>query len=185
MRTAPITLTLCAGTLLAAACVHQPRAFDKAYDSGQIAEAARIFDGDSALWRDQNALFRTAAARATPGNPIYDPARAHAELRVLLDRFPQSPHRVEALRLDALLSKIDRLTEQNRELEQNAATLAARIDSATNRLAEERRATLAATQAQSQLQADLRRTEAELKNVQQELERLKQIDLKLSRRRSR
>ena len=185
MRTLPIPLALCAALALTGGCAHQPDAFDKAFDSGQIAEAARIFDGDSSLQHDENALFRTAAARATPGYPIYDPGRAHAELRMLLDRFPQSPHRVDAMRLDALLTQIDRLSEQNRELEQNATTLAARIDSATSRVAEERRATLAATQAQAQLLADLRRTETELKSVQQELDRLKEIDLRLSRRKSR
>ncbi len=185
MHTTPSTLILCATVALGGGCAHHPGAFDREYDSGRFEEAARIFDEDSALWRNESALFRTAAARAMPGSPIYDPGRAHAELKTLLDRFPASPHRVEAIRLDALLTQIDRLTEENRSLNERASTLTARIDSATNRVAEERRAALAASQSQAQLQADLRRTEAELKSVQEELTRLKAIDLKLSRRKSR
>lgn len=176
-----VVAALAAG--LGAGCAHaHTDAFELAFDSGRIEEAARIFDGDSALWRDEKAFFRTATARAMPGSPIYDPAHAHAELQTFLTRFPQSEHRGEALRLDALLVDLERLTTQNRSLSLRADSLAdrldslsARSDSANARLAEQRRFSL-------QLQADLRRTEAELKSVQDELQRLKAIDLRLSRR---
>ncbi len=171
------------GTALGAACAHATGGpFDHAFDAGDYIEAARIFDSDSALWRNEAALFRTATARATPGGPVYDPARARAELQAFLEHFPRSEHRGEALRLDALLSQLQRLSEQNHALVLRADSLAlrtdslvVRVDSAGARAAEQRRAT-------TQLQADLRRTEAELKAVQEELARLKAIDLRLSRR---
>ncbi len=166
----------------AGACVHRVRPFQRAFDSGNVAEATRIFDRDTSLWRDEQALFRTAAARAMPGSPVYEPARAHAELQSFLALFPQSEHRGEALRLEALLTQIERLSHENRALALRADSLAARGDSLDARgdstgarLAEQRRTTL-------QLQADLRRTDAELKAVQEELARLKAIDLRLSRR---
>ncbi len=175
-------VALLAVTGMVGACAHGGGAFQRAYESGNVAEAARIFDHDSLLWRDPEALFRTASARAMPGSPVYDPTRAHAELQTFLALFPQSDHRADALRLDALLAQLQRLTNQNRALalrvDSFAArtdSLAARADSAGAHLAEQHRLTL-------QLQADLRRTEAELKAVQEELARLKAIDLRLSRR---
>ncbi len=171
------------GTALGGACAHaRGGPFDHAFDAGDYVEAARIFDADSALWRNEAALFRTATARAMPGSPVYDPARAHAELQSFLALFPQSDHRAEALRLSALLTQLEHLSNQNQTLALRADSIAARADSldvradsASARLAEQRRMTL-------QLQADLRRTEAELKAVQDELARLKAIDLRLSRR---
>ncbi len=164
------------------ACAHAGGPYQRAFERGDIMEAAHIFDQDSSLWHDEQALFHTASARAMPGSPVYDPARAHAELQAFLTLFPQSEHRGEALRLDALLTQLQRLANQNQALTLRADSLAARTDSldaradsAGARLAEQRRATL-------QLQADLRRTEAELKAVREELARLKAIDLRLSRR---
>ena len=165
-----------------AACAHAPSAFERALDDGRLVEAARMFDQDSALWRDEDAVFRTAVARAMPGSPIYDPLHAHAELQTFLARFPQSRHRAEAIHLDALLTQLRLLSNQNRSLALRADSLAermdslaARTDSANARAAEQRKMTL-------QLQADLRRSEAQLKSVQDELDRLKAIDLRLSRR---
>ncbi len=185
LRHARTTAALILAAATSAGCAHASafeRAFQHAFDSGQVEEAARIFDSDSALWRNENALFRTATARAMPGSPIYDPANAHTELQAFLTYFPQSQHRGEALRLDALLVHLQRLSSQNRSLSLRADSLANRLDSlasrsdsANVRMAEQRRMTL-------QLQADLRRTEAELKSVQDELQRLKAIDLRLSRR---
>lgn len=171
------------GTALGGACAHAGGGpFDHAFDAGDFVEAARIFDADSALWRNEAALFHTATARAMPGSPVYDPVRAHAELQAFLDRFPRSEHRGEALSLDALLTQLQRLSDQNHALVLRADSLAlrtdslaARADSASARAAEQRRAT-------TQLQADLRRTEEQLKAVQEELARLKAIDLRLSRR---
>ena len=181
---ATLAFALALGAALVAGCAHRG-AFDREIESGNVAEAARIFESDSALWHDENALFRTAAARAMPGSPIYDPAHAHVELDTFLARFPQSPRRGEALRLDALLTQLERLSTQNRSLAERADSLALRVDSlatradsASTRAAEQRRTTL-------QLQVDLRRTEAELKAVQEELARLKAIDLRLSRRKPR
>ncbi len=179
-----LLLGLVGAATLGAACVHRAGGpFDQAFDAGDLVEAARIFDSDSALWRNEVALFRTAAARAMPGSPVYDPVRAQVELKAFLVRFPRSEHRPEALRLDALLTQLQRLSDQNRALALRADSLAlrtdslaARADSANARLAEQRRATL-------QLQTDLRRTESDLKAVQDELARLKAIDLRLSRRR--
>ncbi len=182
MRHSFTAVALLAAAGMGGACAHGGGPYQRAFESGNVMEAARIFDQDTSLWRDEQALFHTAAARAMPGSPVYDPARAHAELRTFLALFPQSDHRAEALRLEALLGQLQRLADQNRALALRADSLAARTDSldaradsAGARLTEQRRATF-------QLQVDLRRTEAELKAVQEELARLKAIDLRLSRR---
>lgn len=166
----------CAAT---AACFHRHiSAFDQAYEQGNVQEMTRIFDADSALWRNEQALFRTAIAHATPGGPVYDLQRARTELQVLLARFPESTHRPVALSLTALIAQLEKLSARGEELSMRVDSLEARADSATARTAEQRRVSF-------QLQADLRRTQAELQSVQDELERLKAVDLRLSNRKHR
>ena len=172
----PRRLLALVGIVALAACAHT--AFDREIERGHLEEAIRLFDADSSLARDPSALFRAAAARATPGSPVYDPDRARTELQLLIDRFPGSPHRVEARRLDALLAELQRASENATRLSARVDSLSARMDSANSRVAEHRRGAL-------QLQADLRRTQAELHEVRQELERLKAIDLQLSGHRRR
>ncbi len=164
-------------TVLVACFAHTISPFERAYQSGDVREMTRIFDADSALWRNEQALFRTAVAHATPG-PVYDLERAHAELQLLLDRFPASPNRPVALSLDALIGQLQKLSARSDELTLRVDSLEARADSASARTAEQRRIS-------TQLQADLRRTQAELQSVQQELERLKAVDLRLSNRKRR
>jgi hypothetical protein len=157
-------------------CAHN--AFQRALDRGRLDEAARLFAADSTLQRRENPLFRMAVARATPGSTIYDPAEASAELRVFLDRFPRSSHRSEALRVAALLRQLERLSDQVARLTQRADSLAAHADSATARVVQLRRGS-------QELQFELRRSQANLQEVQEELARLKAIDLRLSGRRGR
>lgn len=164
------------GIVALAACAHT--AFDREFERGHVEEAIRVFDADSSLARDPNALFRAAAARATPGSPVYNPNLARTELQLLIDRFPGSPHRVEARRLDALLAELQRASDNAARLSARIDSLSVRMDSANARVAEHRRGA-------QQLQADLRRTQAELQEVRHELERLKAIDLQLSGHRSR
>jgi chromosome segregation ATPase len=166
----------CAATT---ACVHRhTNPFDQAYEQGNVREMTRIFDADSALWRNEQALFRTAIARATPGGPVYDLQRARTELQVLLARFPESSHRPVALSLTALIGQLEKQAARSDELSQRVDSLEAHADSAAARTAEQRRASF-------QLLADLRRTQAELQSVQEELERLKAVDLRLSTRKHR
>lgn len=164
------------GIVFLAACAHT--AFDREFEQGHVEEAVRLFDADSTLSRNPNALFRAAAARATPGSAVYDPDLARAELQLLIDRFPGSPHRVEARRLDALLGELRRASDNAARLSARIDSLGARMDSANARGAEQHRTAL-------QLQADLRRSQSELQEVRQELERLKAIDLQLSGHRHR
>lgn len=164
------------GIAFVAACAHT--AFDREFERGHLEQAIRVFDADTSLARDPNALFQAAAARATPGSPVYNPDLARAELQLFIDRFPRSSHRVEARRLQALLAELQRAAENAARLSARVDSLSARMDSASSRVAEQRRGAL-------QLQAELRRSQAELQEVRQELERLKAIDLQLSGRRRR
>ncbi len=173
------SVMLVLGGALAGGCVHrQPSAFERALQAGDAQEMARLFDADSLLWRNEEALFHTAVARATPDGPVYDLERARTEMRVFLARFPQSTHRAEALSLDGLLSQLAELSARSGELSRRVDSLEARADSAAARTADQRRVSV-------QLQADLRRTQAELQSVQEELERLKAVDLRLAGRKHR
>lgn len=152
--------------------------FQRAVRDGDEAEIVRMFDRDSALHRNEDALFHVAVARTTPGSRAYDLGRARAELDTLLALYPQSRHRPDALRLDSLIATIDRLSADTLRLSRSAAQLSDKADSLQARVADAHRST-------AQLQADLKKTEQQLHDVQEELERLKTVDLRLARPRRR
>jgi hypothetical protein len=162
--------------LALAGCASTPP-LQRALRARDYDEVARLFDADSSLRTNEHALYFTALSRATPGSPTYDPARARGELDTLLARFPRTLYRVDALRLDTLLTRVSRLAADTLRLARGQALAGQRADSLGARLEDQHRTVL-------QLQADIKRTEAQLKDVQEELERLKAVDLRLARPRS-
>jgi len=143
--------------------------FDRDFASGRFDQAVRRFEADSTLWNEERPLFRAAAMHATPGATVYDPARAQAYLQRFLNLFPRSSRAEEARRLHALVSEILRLRDEAVHANSVADSIRTQLDSlrSTN-----------ATQAQ-QYEAELRRRDAQIQALQDELERLKAIDLKL------
>ncbi len=169
-------LAALAAALALAACASTPP-LERALRARDYDEVARLFDADSALRANEHALYFTALSRATPGSPTYDPARARRELDTLLARFPRTVHRTDALRLDTLLTRVSRLTADTLRLAHDLALAGQRADALDARLDEQHHTIL-------QLLADIKRTDSQLKAVQEELERLKAVDLRLARPRS-
>lgn len=159
-------------TAAVAACASNRAATEPPLELGRIVEEARALDSDSSLWNNDAALFRAALAHALPQSSLYRPAQAREYLDRLIQRFPRSPRREEALHLDAVLSEVARLDSHNTQSEVQIQRLDARVDSLQARLEDQR-------QASSQLQADIHRRDVQIKALQDELERLKAIDLKL------
>lgn len=171
----------------AAACASTP--FDRHFEAGRYAEASVAFSADSALQRSERPLFRAALAHALPASPVYQPARARELLDRLLALYPKSSHRHDATHLAALLEEIDRL-------ETSASESGAEIERLNRRVAElEERARWldamlsrqevqanASRELTERLDAELRETRAQLRTLQDELTRLKEIDLKERRR---
>jgi hypothetical protein len=178
--------------LLAVATGCATSVFDKHFEQGRYVAAAAAFDQDSSLHRDEQALFRAALVRAFPSSPAFDPTLALAHFAHLEALFPDNPHRIEALRIVALLedrarlqsaleihrsdlddlrSRITAFAERQRRMEQQGEERAAEVT---------RLETLAA-----QLEDRLRQRSGELAALRQELERLKAIDLRPSRSRTR
>src|SRR5690625_5422464 len=60
--------------------------FDQHFEAGEYTAASRIFEQESALREDEDALFRAGLIYALPTSPVYDPARARALFDELIDR---------------------------------------------------------------------------------------------------
>jgi TolA-binding protein len=142
-------------------------------DAPSPAEYARLFAADSArALSTEDGLFAAAIAFGTPGVPVYDAARAHGYLERFAVQFPASPRIREVQRMALLLDEIARLEQLEKELRR----VAVRLDSINTRRNQQ-------SQTVQQLQAELRRRDVQVKALEQELESLKAIDLRLRQRR--
>lgn len=156
--------------------------FDRYLSSQQWAEAARVFAADSSLQNDEHALFEAGVLYGSPGRPTFDAERSRALLRRLIARFPQSKHLGDATDRLALLDEIARA---KREGEAHQRELTAQIDALTTETRQIRARLDSLSGQTDQLKRSAARTEAELhdreeqiKTLRNELQRLKEIDLK-------
>jgi hypothetical protein len=156
--------------------------FDRYLASQQWADAARVFAADSSLQNDEHALYEAGVLYGSPGRPTFDADRSRALLRRLLARFPQSKHRGDASDRLALLDEMARTKQEadahERELvaqidvlTATARQLHARLDSLSGQSDQLRRSA-------SRSEAELRDKEEQLRALKNELQRLKEIDLK-------
>lgn len=178
-----LRLLLALGVMGAAAgCAARP--FDAHFEAGRFAEAARLFDADSALHRDQRALLRAAIVHVLPTSPAYHPERARELLHRMLTLHPDGEHAPEGTRLLILLYEVDRLTKEAERLRRRSDSLSHQI----TLLEEERRSLQESLERErlqadvlrtlaERLEADLRRTEFELRTLQNDLQLLKAVDL--------
>lgn len=171
----------CAITLSACATSQ----FDRHFAEGRYEELGRLFESDSALQRDEHALFRAGVAHALPTSPIYRPEVASEIFDRLLTLHPKTSYRGEAELLGALLDELLRL-------QMTADQRAAEIERLTREEAEAReriawlRSLLEKQEVQTnlfrglaeRLEEELRETRSRHKSLQEELERLKEIDLR-------
>lgn len=166
--------------------------FDQHFEQARYAAAAAAFEQDSSLHQDEEALFRAGLVRAFPSSPAFDPALALAHFSRLEELFPDSPHRIEALRLVALLEDRSRIQSELEMYRADLNDLRTRITAFAERQrrmeqqGEERDAEVARLETlATQLEDRLRQRSGELATLRQELERLKAIDLRSSRSRTR
>ncbi|MBX6363760.1 MAG: hypothetical protein IRZ00_07825 [Gemmatimonadetes bacterium] len=148
--------------------------FHRAAAAGRTDEMIRAFESNPSLWKDDEALLQIGLVYALPGSPHYDPAAAREYFGRLTRLHPTSEQSAQARRLDRLLAEIQRLGNAAEQRQDSLQHLAARVDSLDGRLGEQR-------QAVAQLQAEIRRRDAQIKALQDELDRLKAIDLRLHR----
>jgi len=171
-------VALCIATTTACATTQ----FDRYLSRQQWADAARAFAADSSLQNDEHALFEAGILYGSPGRPTFDPERSRTLLRRLIARFPQSKHLGDATDRLALLDEIARakrdaeshereLTAQIDALTTETRQLHARLDSLSGQSDQLRRSAARA-------EAELHDREEQLKALRNELQRLKEIDLK-------
>lgn len=180
----PATFVLALG---AAACASTP--FDRHFEAGRYAEASVAFSEDSALQSREHPLFRAALTHALPSSPVYQPARARELLERLLALYPRSSHLKDAAYLTALLDEVGRLEKSASESGTAVERLSMRVAELEERgrwldamLARQEVQANAYRELTERLDAELRETRAQLRALQDELNRLKEIDLKERRR---
>jgi len=178
------------GALACAGCA--PSLFQRHLDAHRWSEAAQAFASDSALQRNERALFRAALLHGTPGTPVYDPVRARSLLEQLTTQSPRSDRAAAARHLLPLFEALDRavvLERQVRDLEREIAQQDARIerlllerDDLRDRLRTEQEQRESLRLALESLEAELRTRDLQLRTLRTELDRLKAIDLRLPER---
>lgn len=186
MRRTPVIAALGLALMPIACATSQ---FDQHFEAGRYLEASRIFAEDSALQRREQALFRAGLVYALPASPAYEPTLAQDIFERLLTLYPKSGYRSRVTFLTGLLAEVQRL-------EQNAAAREAEMRRIRERMleTEERARWLEAMLERQELQtntfrdlterldAELRQAREHLRTLQEELDRLKEIDLKERRR---
>ncbi|MGI5860835.1 MAG: hypothetical protein ACOX6T_02130 [Myxococcales bacterium] len=165
-------------------CVPSLRAGDRAFEEGRFAEAAEAWERDPQ--EDVAArLFRRALLQLTAESLAFDPPAARRTLEALRAAHPASPYGVAARHALDLLSTCEelegQLTALRAEIVRLTEQLAARDDE-NRRKAEAHEVALERLEA---LEAEERRLQLELQQarddnarLEQELEALKQIDLR-------
>jgi hypothetical protein len=179
-----VAVLLC--SLLPIACATS--AFDREFEAGQYAAARRIFEADSSLQRHEQSLFRAGLVHAFPGTSAYDPQKARQLFDRLLTLYPESSYGSSVRYLTVFMDEVDRL-------EKGTALRDEQIKQINNRIEElqERNLWLESLREKLEFQVDtfgglavnlekeLRETRFRLRVLREELERLKEIDLKTRR----
>lgn len=172
-----LAIVLCLGVVGCA-----PPRFEQYVDAHRWSDAAQLFNADTALLRNDRAVYEAANLFGTPGLSTYDATRARDLYRRVLADFPTSRYRQEAFERLALLEALIRgqgeAMSQQQALEARIAQLTtstrqlrAALDSATALADSTRRAT-------AKLEADLHERDDQLRALRLELQQLKAIDLK-------
>lgn len=97
-------------------CSSKSNAFHRQFEAGDYQAAMESFRADSSLHDDEGALYRRGLLYTLPSSPYYDPGRAQEAFRELLERHPDTEHRVEADHLLGLLEEIQGLGSRVSEL---------------------------------------------------------------------
>lgn len=182
-------LAVVAGLLALAACATTQ--FDRAFNAHRWSDAASAFDADTTLLHNESALFRAAMLYTFPTRATYDPAHARELFRKFLALYPDSPNRQQAIDQLALLEAMERVEtvsdQRIRDLQNKIAQIAldtvhlhARLDSVAVRLQAEQDQSALLRKVTTRLESDLQDRETQLRALNDELNHLKEIDLKPS-----
>lgn len=118
VRAGAIALIVSASLLGACASGSGPdvaRPFDVHYGAGEWAAAVSAFEADSSLRADDWALYRAALIYARPDGDLYDGEAAVRLLDVLLERHPASPYATTARVVRQLVAETGRAEESAEE----------------------------------------------------------------------
>lgn len=158
--------------------------FDQHFEAGEYTAASRIFEQESALREDEDALFRAGLIYALPTSPVYDPARARALFDELIELHPNTKYRADLPFLEGLLLEIERLDaladnhhEMVRRLEKRLEEIEQRAAELDSLLIESRAEVDTLRSRNEELEAELQTRRAEISVLREELDRLKAIDL--------
>ncbi|SRR5690606_23385712 len=182
MRADKRVLGLIAFALAPACATSTP--FDEHFEAHRYDAAARAFHASPELHDQERALFRAALTYGSPGSPVFDPDSARSLIERLQRLYPNTRYRDEAHRLLALLAEIqrlqdraeryeqevERLTQDLAELRRHIAWLETRVDVRDEMLDMLR-------QVIERLEGEARYKDGRIRALQEELERLKEIDL--------
>jgi hypothetical protein len=183
------SIAIVAAVFVVAACATTQ--FDRALNAHRWSDAASAFDADTALQHDETALFRAAMLYTFPTRATYDPERARELFRKFLALYPDSPNRQQAIDQLALLEAMQRVEtvsdQRVRDLQNKIAQIAldtvhlhARLDSIAVRLQAEQDQSALLRKVTTRLESDLQDRETQLRALNDELNHLKEIDLKPS-----
>lgn len=152
--------------------------------AGQYEAAAAEFARDSSLHQDPEIVLQVAELYGTPTSPLYDRDRAIAMLEEWLERYPENPDRfratlelnllTETKRLETLLARQDSLASR---LTDDLAAVRVMRDTLRGRVVSLNRDNSALADSLEQQEARIDELTAELSQVRQELEALKEIDV--------
>lgn len=186
---APLT-ALALLVLAMSACATSP--LDRLIDQGRFTEAVRTFENDSSLHASERALYLAAVLHARPRSATYDPGRARELLSRLVLLHPESSYGSEALRLLPLLAEIEAQQEQAarrqrqassrmKAVEAEIASLRRHNDWLTDRFESKEGETAILQDIIARLEQQIRDRDLEVQGLREELDRLKQIDLRTAR----
>ncbi len=171
---------------LAAAAGCATTQLERRFDEGRYQDVASLFDSDPHLWADEGAVYRAIIARVLPESPAYAPVRARTDIRRYLQLFPDAKHAPEARHLSQLVGEVLRLDTAGSacastagRLVADTAELHARLDSLTRVVAVQREQF---DSLRTATQAEARQRDVQIRGLQDELDRLKAIDLGSPRR---
>lgn len=159
-------------------------ALDRFFEAGQYESAVRAYEADPSLAANDRALYRLALSYAAAGTDVYDPERARALLAQLETRYPESRYRAEVTVAGGLLGAIVALrdtVEGDRELLDSLRADIRAVEAANAALEDSlgagRRRIAELTAAAQRLEAEVEAKDSGLQRLEDELRRLKNIDL--------
>jgi outer membrane protein assembly factor BamD (BamD/ComL family) len=144
---------------------------DRAFDSGDYAAAITSY---AAYLRQQptgperdRALYRLGLALALPANPSQDPGQSIAYLNELAAQYPSSPLRAQAEIVAQLEMELEQLRSEISQREQQAEAMSRQMEQLSQQQQQDA----------EQLRTDLKSKEDRIRQLSEELEKLKAIDM--------